>query len=47
MMEDRLKDAAEGTNKERALKEVAEAMEKDKDKVTEDAKDRARVAKRA
>lgn len=37
----------EENDKERALKEVAEAMAKEKDKAMEDAEERARVAKRA
>lgn len=37
----------EENDKERALKEVAEAMSKEKDKAMEDAEERARVAKRA
>lgn len=42
-----MRDAAEEIDKERALKEVAEAMVKDKDKATEDAEERARVTERA
>lgn len=39
MMEDMLKDAAEEVDKERALKEVSEAIVKDKDKVVENAEE--------
>lgn len=47
MMEVKLRDAAEETDKERALKEVAKATVKDKDKVVENAKEWIRVAERA
>lgn len=47
MMEDRLKDAAEEVDKEKALKEVAEATVKDKDKAVENVEEQTRVAERA
>ena len=47
IIEDRLKDAAEEANKERSLKEVVEAMVRDKGKAMEDAEERTRVAERA
>ena len=47
MMEDRLKDAIEEADKERALKDVVEATVKKKDKAVEDAEERTRAAKRA
>ena len=47
MMEVKLRDVVEETDKKRALKEVAKATVKDKDKVVENAKERIRVAERA
>ena len=47
MMEDRLKDAAEEADKERALKEVAEATVKDKEKVMENVEEQIRAAEKA
>ena len=47
MMEDRLKDAIEEADKERALKDVVEATVKKKDKAVENAEERTRAAKRA
>nr|POF12435.1 hypothetical protein CFP56_44868 [Quercus suber] len=47
MMKDQLKDAAEETDKEKALNKAAEATAKDKDKAVKDAKERARVAEGA
>lgn len=47
MVEDRLKEAAEDADRERALKDITVATKKDKDKATEDAKRRAREAERA
>ncbi|KAK9988057.1 hypothetical protein SO802_028296 [Lithocarpus litseifolius] len=47
MMEDKLRDAAEEDDKERALKEVAKAMVKDKDKAVENVEERIRAAERA
>ena len=47
IIEDRLKDAAEEANKERSLKEVVEAMVRDKGKAMEDAEERTWVAERA
>lgn len=41
MLEDWLKEAVEDTDRERALKDVAVAMAKDKDKAIEDAERRA------
>lgn len=41
MLEDWLKEAAEDTDRERALKDVAVAMAKDKDKAIEGAERRA------
>ena len=46
-MEDRLKDAAEEADKERALKEVAEATVKDKEKVMENVEEQIRAAEKA
>lgn len=47
MMEDRLRGAAEEVDKEKALKEVAEATVKEKGTVAENAEERARTAERA
>ena len=47
IIEDRLKDAAVEANKERSLKEVVEAMVRDKGKAMEDAEERTRVAESA
>ena len=47
IIEDRLKDAVEEADRERALKEVAEATVRDKRKAVEDAEERMRAAERA
>ena len=47
MMEDRLKDATEEADKERALKEVAEATVKDKEKVMENVEEQIRAVEKA
>ena len=47
MIEDRLKGAAEEANKEKALKEVAEATTKEKGTAVENAEERARAVERA
>ena len=47
IIEDRLKDVAKEADRERALKEVAEATVRDKGKVAEDAEERTWAAKRA
>ena len=43
IIEDRLKDAIEEADRERALKEVAEATVRDKGKAAEDAEERAQA----
>ena len=47
MLKDLLKEVTEDVDRERALKDVAVAMAKDKNKAAEDAKRRAREAERA
>lgn len=47
MMQDRLKNAAVEADKEKALKEFAEATARGKGTATENAKERARVVERA
>lgn len=47
MMEDRLKNAAEEAEKEKALKEVVEAIARGKGTAAKNAKERARVAEKA
>ena len=47
IIKDRLKEAAKEANREKTLKDIAEATKKDKGKATEDAKKRAREAERA
>ena len=47
MMEDRLRGAVEEVDKEKALKEVAEATTKERGMATENAKECARTAERA
>ena len=47
MLEDRFKEAVEDADRKWALKDVAMATAKDKGKVAEDAKKRAREAKKA
>ena len=47
MIEDRLKEVAKDVDRERALKDVAVATAKNKDKATEDSEKRAREAERA
>ena len=47
IIKDRLKEAATEANREKTLKDIAEATKKDKGQATEDAKKRAREAERA
>ena len=47
MMEDRLKSATEEVNREKALKEVAEATAREKSAAIENAEERARIAEGA
>ena len=47
MLKDLLKEVTEDVDRERALKDVAVAMAKDKNKAAEDAKRRAQEAERA
>ena len=47
MLEDRLKEAVEDADRERALKDVAVAMAKDKDKIFQDVERRAQEVERA
>ena len=47
IIKDRLKEAAKEANREKTLKDIAEATKKDKGKATEDAKKRAREVERA
>ena len=47
IIKDRLKEAAEKADREKALKDIVEATTKDKVKAAEDAKKRAREAERA
>ena len=47
MMEDRLKSATEEADKEMALKEVVEAMAREKGTTTKNAEERTRIAERA
>lgn len=47
IIKDRLKEVAKEANREKTLKDIAEATKKDKGKATEDAKKRAREAERA
>lgn len=47
IIKDRLKEAAEKADREKALKDIVEATTKDKGKAAEDAKKRAREAERA
>ena len=42
-----MKEAAEEVDREKALKEVAEVMTKDKGKAAEDTEERAKVAEKA
>ena len=47
IIEDRLKEATEEADREKALKEVVEVTAKDKGKAAEDAEERAKAAEKA